>query len=80
MSLKDIVSYVDLVANGIDNLLQSIKAGDSSVNLSSGVVRNNNTVHTSGRDLKSACPLQHSNMLESDATHSSTAFFASSTF
>lgn len=74
------MSYVDLVANGIDNLLQSIKAGNASVDLSSGVVRNNNAVHTPDRDLKSACLIQHCNMLESDATHSSTAFFASSTF
>lgn len=40
------MSYVDLVANSIDNLLQSIKARDASVNLSSSVVRNNNAVHT----------------------------------
>lgn len=74
------VTYVDLVSNGIDNLLQSIQARDASVNLSSGVVRNNNAVHTPGRDLKSAWLIQHGNMLESDATHNSTAFFASSTF
>jgi hypothetical protein len=43
-------SYVDLVSDGIDNLLKSVKTGDASVDLSTGVVRNKNAVNTPRRN------------------------------
>lgn len=37
-------SYVYLVSNSIHNLLKSVKAGDASINLSTSVIRNDNTI------------------------------------